>query len=214
MFTPPNNGGPSFPPASIPVQHRRRGGLPPRSSLSNSFNVQPSTPARETYMHSPHQSPFAGEEGSSFFGPSNPLKDRMAEQGQRGMVSISPRSRPSKRGEGLMGGREAPVRSRLGEESFTMDVTASPILSRHAAVGTDQAEEERSWGMVDSMRIWRHDAMIQHLYETAAFWGDKILSWTGELDGARCIAPLTVRRSQRCVLARPNTLHDWSLLSC
>ena len=23
--------------------------------------------------------------------------------------------------------------------------------------------------------------MLQHLYETAAMWGDKILSWTGEL---------------------------------
>jgi anaphase-promoting complex subunit 6 len=32
--------------------------------------------------------------------------------------------------------------------------------------------------MVDRMRLWRHDAMMQHLYETAAFWGDKILSWT------------------------------------
>lgn len=35
--------------------------------------------------------------------------------------------------------------------------------------------------MVDSMRLWRHDAIMQHLYETAGFWGDKILSWTGEL---------------------------------
>ena len=34
--------------------------------------------------------------------------------------------------------------------------------------------------MVDRMRLWRHDAMMQHLYETAAFWGDKILSWTSK----------------------------------
>lgn len=51
-------------------------------------------------------------------------------------------------------------------------------------VGREDGEEgedssERSWGMVDSMRLWRHDAIMQHLYETAAFWGDKILSWTG-----------------------------------
>ena len=41
--------------------------------------------------------------------------------------------------------------------------------------------EEVTWGMIDSMRLWRNDAIMQHLYETAAFWGDKILSWTGEL---------------------------------
>jgi hypothetical protein len=45
---------------------------------------------------------------------------------------------------------------------------------------SDEEEEEVNWGMIDSMRIWRHDAIIQHLYETAAFWGDKILSWTGQ----------------------------------
>jgi hypothetical protein len=39
--------------------------------------------------------------------------------------------------------------------------------------------DDMSWGMIDSMRLWRNDAIIQHLYETAAFWGDKILSWTG-----------------------------------
>lgn len=46
----------------------------------------------------------------------------------------------------------------------------------------DDAEDddEYEWGMVDRMRLWRHDALMQHLYETAAFWGDKILSWTSE----------------------------------
>lgn len=39
-------------------------------------------------------------------------------------------------------------------------------------------ESDYEWGMVDRMRLWRHDALMQHLYETAAFWGDKILTWT------------------------------------
>jgi anaphase-promoting complex subunit 6 len=39
-------------------------------------------------------------------------------------------------------------------------------------------EGEQEFGMVDRMRLWRHDALMQHLHETAAFWGDKILSWT------------------------------------
>lgn len=40
--------------------------------------------------------------------------------------------------------------------------------------------EDGEWGMVDRMRLWRHDALMQHLYDTAAFWGDKILSWTSK----------------------------------
>jgi anaphase-promoting complex subunit 6 len=42
----------------------------------------------------------------------------------------------------------------------------------------DEGDEDFEWGMVDRMRLWRHDALMQHLYETAAFWGDKVLSWT------------------------------------
>ncbi|OCF40492.1 anaphase-promoting complex subunit 6 [Kwoniella heveanensis CBS 569] len=49
-------------------------------------------------------------------------------------------------------------------------------------------EEERTWSMVDSMRLWRHDAIMQHLYETAAFWGDKVLSWTADPNDAFWLA--------------------------
>ena len=42
----------------------------------------------------------------------------------------------------------------------------------------DDEPEGYEWGMVDRMRLWRHDALMQHLYETAAFWGDKVVSWT------------------------------------
>jgi anaphase-promoting complex subunit 6 len=44
----------------------------------------------------------------------------------------------------------------------------------------DDEEEGSELGMIDRMRLWRHDALLQHLYETAAFWGDKILSWTSK----------------------------------
>ncbi|KAF8240713.1 TPR-like protein [Tricholoma matsutake] len=49
-------------------------------------------------------------------------------------------------------------------------------------------EDEYEWGMVDRMRLWRHDALMQHLYETAAFWGDKILSWTHDPNDAFWLA--------------------------
>lgn len=53
-------------------------------------------------------------------------------------------------------------------------------------------ESEYEWGMVDRMRLWRHDALMQHLYETAAFWGDKILSWTSTYSGPRSNVPPNV----------------------
>jgi anaphase-promoting complex subunit 6 len=41
-------------------------------------------------------------------------------------------------------------------------------------------DEDKEWKMIDLMRVWRHDANLQHLHETAIFWGDKLLSLTGE----------------------------------
>jgi anaphase-promoting complex subunit 6 len=44
----------------------------------------------------------------------------------------------------------------------------------------EEEEDDPTWRMIARMRTWRHDAILQHLYETAAFWGDKIFAWTGE----------------------------------
>ncbi|TFK75155.1 TPR-like protein [Pluteus cervinus] len=52
----------------------------------------------------------------------------------------------------------------------------------------DDDEDDTEWGMVDRMRLWRHDALMQHLYETAAFWGDKIMSWTNDPNDAFWLA--------------------------
>lgn len=42
----------------------------------------------------------------------------------------------------------------------------------------EDEDEQYEWGMIDRMRLWRHDALMQHLHDTAAFWGDKIVNWT------------------------------------
>ena len=34
--------------------------------------------------------------------------------------------------------------------------------------------------LVDRFRLWRQDAIMQHLHETAIFWGDKVFTWTGK----------------------------------
>jgi anaphase-promoting complex subunit 6 len=57
----------------------------------------------------------------------------------------------------------------VGETQHTATVLDDPI--------GDEADED--WGIVDRMRLWRHDAMMSHLHDSAVFWGDKILSWTG-----------------------------------
>ena len=44
---------------------------------------------------------------------------------------------------------------------------------------TEDGEED--WTMVDRLRNWRNDAMTQHLYGTAEFWGGKVFGMTGEL---------------------------------
>jgi len=41
-------------------------------------------------------------------------------------------------------------------------------------------DQERDLDTVGSMRAWRTDAMHQHMYRTAAYWGDKVLSITGK----------------------------------
>lgn len=81
--------------------------------------------------------------------------------------------------------RSSPRRPRKGKDvageahPLAQDTTADVFLE------TDAEEEESydnraGWSIVDRMRLWRHDAIWQHLYETAAFWGDKVLSWTSE----------------------------------
>lgn len=79
--------------------------------------------------------------------------------------------------------RSSPRRHRRPKDSLQR--SAHPLANDTTDVFQDSEddaddEEEHDWDIVDRMRLWRHDAMMQHLYETAAYWGDKILSWTSE----------------------------------
>lgn len=180
MFTPPSNpSGSSFTPTGM-HQPRRKGGLPQRSSLSNSFSFPSTPPPPALLPDASFSNDIAFEGDSSIIALSAPTRSRMAQQGHRSMAQVSPRVRPSPRSDGLA----APVtrnghrKSRLGDDDSDRELRTSP--RKRSSRNQDDEEEERSWDMVDSMRLWRHDAIMQHLYETAAFWGDKILSWTGE----------------------------------
>lgn len=82
----------------------------------------------------------------------------------------------------------SPLRSspRMARKAKTTGGGRHPLAMDNTDVFQDfgdnmqDEEEPHEWGMVDRMRLWRHDALMQHLYETAAFWGDKVVSWTSE----------------------------------
>ncbi|PVF99781.1 TPR-like protein [Serendipita vermifera] len=76
---------------------------------------------------------------------------------------------------------------------------------------TDE-EEDEEWGLVDRMRLWRHDAMTQHLYDTAIFWGDKVMEWTNDPSDAFWLAQVHFQtgdyaRAER-LLTRPFTIKN------
>lgn len=72
--------------------------------------------------------------------------------------------------------RHRRARESLGRHPHPLANDTTDVFQDSEDDADDESEYE--WGMVDRMRLWRHDALMQHLYETAAFWGDKILSWT------------------------------------
>lgn len=76
--------------------------------------------------------------------------------------------------------RASPRRYRRLKDSSNRHPLANDTMDVFQDLDAEQDfdDEDGEWGVVDRMRLWRHDALMQHLYETAAFWGDKILSWT------------------------------------
>ncbi|KAH0585019.1 hypothetical protein H2248_008288 [Termitomyces sp. 'cryptogamus'] len=154
--------------------------------------MPPSTPSSQQYPipAMPHLSPVTSRHrssiGSSFsFGPqhlvdsyldgntstvSNPLDPN------RSVLPASPRSSPRRR--------------RRAKDSMSRQHPLANDTTDVFQETEDDADDEDDyeWGMVDRMRLWRHDALMQHLYETAAFWGDKIVSWTNDPNDAFWLA--------------------------
>lgn len=130
-------------------------------------------------LSSPSGSRNRGSVGSSFsFGPQNlvysyfdanssTISNNSALDPNHSIVTTSPQTSPKKHRRG---------KSSTGKHPLANDTT--DVFQDSDDEGDDESPQE--WGMVDRMRLWRHDAMMQHLYETAAFWGDKILSWTSK----------------------------------
>ncbi|TFK46093.1 TPR-like protein [Heliocybe sulcata] len=85
--------------------------------------------------------------------------------------------------------------------------TTGDFQDEHTADEDDDEKEESELGMVDRMRLWRHDAMMQHLYDTATFWGDKVLSFTNDSNDAFWLAQVHFMADQfsraETLLTRP-----------
>lgn len=64
-----------------------------------------------------------------------------------------------------------------GLENDEMEAMRARLLQ---VDGWDEPVSENRTALLEVMRNWREDAMKHHLYDTAIFWGDKILSLESE----------------------------------
>jgi hypothetical protein len=70
-----------------------------------------------------------------------------------------------------------------GQASFSRKSVASQTPREGAQAGEDDNDDTDGLDGLERLRGWRNDAMTQHLYETAAFWGGKVWQVSGELGG-------------------------------
>ncbi|KZT07761.1 TPR-like protein [Laetiporus sulphureus 93-53] len=146
---------------------------------------------QSTRLPSPSGSRPRHSLNSSFsFGP-QPLVDSFAEVNSS--IASNPRSfaldpnRSILQASPLCSSPRVPRRTKVNTSRHPLANDNSNIFNDD---GDDEAEDEDEYqlGMIDRMRLWRHDALMQHLYDTAAFWGDKVLSWTNDPNDAFWLA--------------------------
>lgn len=185
MMSTPANGAPLSAGSQIPPFH-----IP---SMQRPLVTTPERPGRDVDF-SPNMSM-----SFSYLPSIGAVKGgNVGEQSLRGMLQVSPQVRPGSggfrakvirkqsrlsRGSPIGNGGDSPsgfvgpsTRSRLRASSDDEDMEVDPL---RLVPDAQSSGEHSSWSAIDNMRLWRHDAIMQHLYETAAFWGDKVLSWTG-----------------------------------
>lgn len=155
--------------------------------MNRSVALMPSTPSSDPYtvpgiphLSSPASSRHRGSIGSSFsFGPQH-LVDSYLDANSSAVSNPNPIALdPNRSVLQTSPLRSSPRRHRRAKGSTGRHPLANDTTDIFQDSEDDVDDEsDYEWGMVDRMRLWRHDALMQHLYETAAFWGDKIVSWT------------------------------------
>ena len=184
---------------------------PPPSNLF----AMPSMPR----LPSPSSSRHRGSIGSTFsFGPQH-LVDSYLDANSSTISNLNSALDPNRSVLQASPLRSSPrhhkrAKSSIGRHPHPLANDTTDVFQDSEDDADDESEYE--WGMVDRLRLWRHDALMQHLYETAAFWGDKILSWTSVLFfilPSEFFKRVHFRRSKRCILAGTNLFYDTSILS-
>lgn len=122
-------------------------------------------------------------------------------QGNVSTLSLSPR-RP-----GTASTTATATRARRPPRFQHVDESSSFLSHGH---GNEEDDATAPFTLVDRMRNWRNDAMTQHLYSTAEFWGSKVFNLTSMYWWASVnICPkltLSLRQPGRRVLAGSNSL--------
>jgi hypothetical protein len=60
---------------------------------------------------------------------------------------------------------------------FKYPLPHSPYCDARTSIGSTSSSST-NLKMEDKLRYWRHDAYLKNLYETAAFWGNKVVTIT------------------------------------
>ncbi|KZT73047.1 TPR-like protein [Daedalea quercina L-15889] len=159
MGSPPPAG--NFTPSSIP-KFSSPSGSRPRHSLNSSFSFGP-----QSLVDS-----FAEANNSAASNPRSYALDP-----SRSILQASPLYSP-----------HFSRRAKFSSSRHPLANDNTDVFQDDEDMKADVGEGIPEPGIVDRMRLWRHDALMQHLYETAAFWGDKIVNWTNDPNDAFWLA--------------------------
>ncbi|KAK9476350.1 hypothetical protein V1514DRAFT_298577 [Lipomyces japonicus] len=72
-----------------------------------------------------------------------------------------------------------------------MEATSTPVNysgSKSQSINLHESSDQASLSQADRLRLWRHDALMQHQYHTAVFIGDTVLSITDDPNDAFWLA--------------------------
>ena len=72
---------------------------------------------------------------------------------------------------------------------FKYPLPHSPYYDARTSMGSTSSSST-NLKMEDKLRYWRHDAYLKNLYETAAFWGNKVVTITGNFSTSLIYFPI------------------------
>ncbi|KAK4700979.1 anaphase-promoting complex subunit 6, partial [Phenoliferia sp. Uapishka_3] len=164
---------------------------PPAQSTSNlgGFSFSSIPPPGPSRARPPARRPSASFDLSNTSSSlTSDQLDNLRRQSGLSTLPLSPR-RPSTAQSGSTATTRAPRRtsglSRAHGGDADESITEGHEMEDEAREMEGDAED---WTLVDRMRNWRNDAMTQHLYSTANFWGSKIFGLTGNPNDAFWLA--------------------------